>query len=377
MGEFKHKILKALTEKRTLEFKGWNWHINFGFNIEKILFAKTLATLLRSKINIADSLLILEAQFTGNFKYVVSQVKKDVENGQSLSSALEKHPKYFNRIYIGLVNVGEKSGRLVDCLQRVAKQQEKDLQLARNVQTASLYPSIIFICLLGLAALLSYYILPQLVVVFNSFDMPLPWTTKVLLAVALFIRKYGPLLLVLIIAAFIFIKFLIKQEKIRPHWQGFLMNIPFMGELLKKWNLARFCRILGTLLQSGVSIHESLDTTIDSLSNEVYKNLLKKVKAKVLAGLSLGEAIESLYKVDIFPRFVFQLISVGERTGSLEENLIYLAEFYEEEVDSITKNLANVIEPVLLVIIGVIVAIIGAAIISPIYEFIATLSASL
>jgi type II secretory pathway component PulF len=276
-----------------------------------------------------------------------------------------------------LVEVGETSGRLVDCLQRVAKQQEKDLQLARSVQAASLYPAIIFVCLLGLAALLSYYILPQLIIVFNSFNMPLPWTTKALLWVAEFIRSYGPLLLVLIIAGIVFLRILVKQEKVRPYWQGFLMSLPFLGELLKKWNLARFCRILGTLLESGVSIHQALDTSIDSLSNEVYKKLLKKVRAKVLAGLSLGEAIETLNKIEIFPRFVFQLISVGERTGTLEENLIYLAEFYEEEVENISKNMANIIEPVLLVVIGVIVAIIGAAIISPIYEFIATLSASL
>lgn len=371
------KIWGILSEKKSLEFKKLNWHINFGFNVEKILFAKTLATLLRSKINIADSLVILEAQFSGSFKNVLTQVRKDVENGQTLASALAKHPKYFNQIYVGLVNVGEKSGRLVDCLQRVAKQQERDLQLARSVQSSMLYPTIVFICLIGLAALLSYYILPQLIIVFNSFNMALPWTTKALLALAEFIRAYGPLLLVLIIAGIIFFRFLIKQKKIRPYWQGFLINLPFIGELLKKWNLARFCRILGTLLQSGVTIHEALDTAIESLSNEVYRNLLKKVKAKVMGGLTLGEAIETLYKVDLFPRFVFQLISVGERTGTLEDNLIYLAEFYEEEVENMSKNMANIIEPVLLVVIGIIVAIIGSAIISPIYEFISTLSESL
>ncbi len=371
------KILSALSEKRRWEFKNWNWHINFGFNVEKILFAKTLATLLRSKINIADSLVILEAQFSGSFKQAVGAVRKDVENGQTLSSALAKHPKYFNKIYVGLVNVGEKSGRLVECLQRVAKQQEKDLQLSRSIQAASLYPAIIFICLAGLAALLSYYILPQLIIVFTSFNMPLPWTTLALLWLAEFIRQYGPLLLILIIAGILLFRFLVNQEKIRPHWQGFLISLPFLGELLKKWNLARFCRILGTLLESGVSIHEALDTAIESLSNEVYRNLLKKVKAKVLGGLSLGEAIETLYKIDIFPRFVFQLISVGERTGTLEENLIYLAEFYEDEVENISKNMASIIEPVLLIVIGIIVAVIGSAIISPIYEFIATLSESL
>ncbi len=147
MKMIKSKILKALTEKRSLEFKKWNWHINFGFNVEKILFAKTLATLLKAGINIADSLTILEAQFSGSFKFALKQIKKDVENGATLSSALAKHPHYFNKIYIGLVNVGEKSGRLVECLQRVAKQQEKDLLLTRSVQASSLYPSLVFICL--------------------------------------------------------------------------------------------------------------------------------------------------------------------------------------------------------------------------------------
>jgi len=375
--KIKKKVLETLAKSKTKEIKYLNWHINFGFNVEKVLFARTLATILNSGVNIADALRIVEEQSVGQFKYAVSQIRKNVESGQGLASSLTSYPKYFNKVYIGLVNVGEKTGRLAECLNYVAEQQEKDLELARKVQSASLYPSIIFICLLGLAALLSYYILPQLLVIFNSFNMPLPWTTKLLLAIAEIIRDRGLLILILIIALIVFVRYLVRTKAIRPYWQAAGLSLPFFGELIKKLNLARLGLILGTLLKSGIRLNEALEIAIESLDNEVYKIQLKKVKARVLAGLSLGEAIENLYKFDLFPKVVSQMISVGERTGTLEKNILYLADFYEKEVDHVSKNLASVIEPVLLIVVGLIVALIGVAIISPIYEFISTLSHSI
>jgi len=359
------------------EFKYLNWHINFGFNVEKILFARTLATILNSGINIADALRIVEAQSVGQFKLIVANIRKRVESGENLAKALGKYPRYFNPVYVGLVNVGEKTGRLVECLNYVAEQQEKDLELSRKVQSASLYPSIVFVCLLGLAALLSYYILPQLIVIFNSFNMPLPWTTKLLLAVAKIIRDQGILILVIILAVLIFVRYLVRTKTIRPYWQAAGLSLPFFGELIRKLNLARFCLILGTLLKSGIPLNQALDIGIESLSNEVYKIQLKKVKARVVAGLSLGEAIENLNKSDLFPKVVSQMISVGERTGTLEKNILYLSDFYQKDVDNISKNLSSVIEPILLIFVGLIVAIIGAAILSPIYQFIDTLSHSI
>jgi type IV pilus assembly protein PilC len=375
--KIKKQVLETLVESKTKEFKHFNWHINFGFNVEKILFARTLATILNSGVNIADALRIVEAQSVGQFKFVVNQIRKDVESGQDLASALTKYPKYFNEVYVGLVNVGEKTGHLAECLNNVAEQQEKELELARKVQSASLYPAIVFICLLGLAALLSYYILPQLIVIFNSFNMPLPWTTKLLLAAARIIRDWGLLILISIIALLIFVYYIVKTKAIRPYWQAVGLSLPFFGELVKKLTLARFCMFLGVLLKSGIPLNEALKIIFESLGNEVYKIQLKKIQARVLAGLSLGESIENLGRVDLFPKIVSQMISVGERTGTLEKNISYLADFYEKEVDNISKNLVSVIEPVLLIIVGFIVALVAVAIISPIYEFISTLSHSI
>jgi len=370
-------ILGKFTEDKKNDLKGLNFQINFTYNVEKILFARILATLLRSGINIADALVILEEQFVGKFKRVVSSVRGDIESGQSLAKAIQKHPKFFNKVYVGLVNVGETSGRLIETLEKVAQQQEKDLELKRKVQSASFYPVIVLLCLIGLAALLSFYILPQLVVVFASFYMSMPWTTQLLLKVAGVIRDYGFFILIALIVIVILIRIITSLKSVRPYWQGFLMVIPFVGDLIKKLNLARFSRILGVLLESGVPVNKALNTTIESLDNEVYKRLLSQVRKKVISGLSLGEAIEGLDKQDIFPKLVTQMISVGERTGTLEGNLIYLAEFYEKEIDHITKNLSVVIEPVLLVVVGIVVTFLAVAIISPIYEFVSTLSNSI
>lgn len=369
--------MKKFNESKKQEFRGLNWHINFGFLIEKILFARTLSAILRSGVNIADALRIIEAQSIGGFKRIIGKICSDVESGQTLSSALKKYPKYFNLVYVGVVNVGEKSGKLAECLDYVAEQQEKDLELSRKVQSASFYPMIVFVLLLALAALLSFWILPQLIVIFSSFNMPLPWSTKLLLWTAAVIRDHGILILVSLVAAIFFLNFILRTKVVRPFWQAFLMSIPFFGELIKKVNLARFCRILGILIKSGTGFNDSIDITIDSLNNEVYKIQLKKIKERVLSGLSLGEAVSHIGRDDLFPQLVSQMISVGERTGNLEKNLLYLADFYEKEVDNVSKNLSSILEPILLVLIGFIVVIVAVAIISPIYEFIATLSRSI
>lgn len=370
---FKNKI----SETKGQEFKGLNWHINFGFLVEKILFARTLSAILRSGVNIADALRIIEAQSLGGFKNIVKNIRLNVESGQTLANSLKKYPKYFNLVYVGVVNVGEKSGHLADCLDYVAEQQEKDLELSRKVQSASFYPSIVFVLLLALAALLAFWILPQLIVIFTSFNMPLPWSTKMLLWAASVIRDHGLLILTIIIGSLIFLNIILRTKFLKPFWQAFLMSIPFFGELMIKINLARFCRILGILIKSGIGFNDSINITNESLGNEIYKIQLKKIKDKVLSGLSLGEAMQQIERNDLFPQLVAQMISVGERTGNLEKNLLYLADFYEKEVDNISKNLSSILEPVLLVLIGFIVVIVGVAIISPIYEFIATLSRSI
>jgi type IV pilus assembly protein PilC len=381
MGNNNTEIKKqnsVLVDNEVREPKHFNWHIDFGSKMERILFARTLSTILNSGINIVDALRIIEAQSVGQFKIIVYKIRKDVEGGSTLASTLAKYPKYFNQVYVGLVNVGEKSGSLIEGLNYIAEQQEKDLELTRKVQSASLYPIIIFSFLIILTGLLSYYILPQLVTVFSSFDLQLPWTTRLFLSVALIISKHGLVIFISVIVAIALGVYIVKTKIIRPYyWQVVILRLPVFGKIVEKLNLARFCRILGTFLKSGVPISEGVNITLESLSNEVYKKQLKKIKFRVLAGLSLGEAIENLHKPALFPKVVSQMISVGERTGTLEKNLIYLAEFYEKEVDNITKNLASIIEPVLLIIVGLAVALIAIAIISPIYEFVSSLSHSL
>jgi len=372
------KQIPVLIENGARKSKHFNWHIDFGIRMEKVLFAKTLSTILNSGINIVDALRIIEAQSIGQFKSIVCKIRKDVEGGSTLASTIAKYPRYFNKVYVGLVNVGEQSGSLAECLNYIAEQQEKDMELTRKVQSASLYPIIIFSCLAILGALLSYYVLPQLMTVFSSFNVQLPWTTKLFLAGATIIVKHGLLILLSVIAAIVAVVYIVKSKIVRPfYWQAAFLSLPFFGKIIEELNLARLCRILGTFLKSGIPISEAVNITLDSLSNEVYENQLKKIQIRVVAGLSLGEAIENLHKPSLFPKVVSQMISVGERTGTLEKNLIYLAEFYEKEVDNITKDLASVIEPVLLIFVGLIVALVAIAVISPIYEFVSTLSHSL
>jgi len=365
------------TEKKVRK-KKLNLNISIGVKkVEIILFTRTLAILLKSGMNIVDAIAVLEEQFTSGLQKAIGQVRQDVSGGLSLADSLVKHPKYFNSVFVGLVHAGESSGNLVDTLFRISEELEKDLALARKIQAASLSPSLIFMSLIALASLLAYYILPQLVVVFTSFDMELPLTTRMLLGLSIFVKDFGFLVVVAAVIFVFIMRFILRIEFIRPYWQGLLMHVPILGQFIIKVNLVRLNRILAVLLQSGVPISDALDVTIESLSNRVYKIYLRRIKAKVVAGQDLGEVIKNLNKKNYFPQLISQMISVGDKTGTLETNLFYLSEFYERDLDSISKNLTTIIEPILLIFVGIIVALVAIAIISPVYEFVSTLSHSI
>lgn len=343
-------------------------------NVDLILFTRTLSVLLRAGINIDKSFYILEDQFTGSFSRVITKVRKNIEKGRSLSDSLQEYPRYFNEIYVGMVNVGEQSGTLVDSLLNLADQQEKDMELKRKIKAASLSPSIILACLIGLGVLMSYYILPQLITVFNSFDMKLPLSTQVLLWISEFLNKYLLFIIIGLIIFIIIFNMLLKIKAVKTQWQGFVLGLPIIGRLMQKLNLARFCRILGILLESNVPINQALKITINSISNYAYKKQLRKVLKNIRAGKSLSESIKNVKKNKLFPKIIYQMVNVGEKTGTLGQNLLYLADFNEKDVDNYSKNLTTVIEPVLLIVVGIVVALVAISVISPIYEFISTMS---
>lgn len=335
---------------------------------EKLLFTKHLSVMLRSGIPILEALSILIEQTTSpSFRRTLERVFKHIKNGKSLSDAIELSGKTFDQFFISIIGVGEESGTLEQSLDFLSDQLQKDYQLKKKVQGAMLYPTIVFTLVIILGGFIALFILPQLVTFFEAFDTKLPLTTQILLTTANFFKNHGILFFICLGVFIALWSLFIKTKTVKPLWQKMLYAFPLFGKLLTYNQTVRFCRNLGILLKSGVPITAALETTKNTLSSVHYIRAVSYVLQEVKRGKSIDKALTDNRHVRFQP-IVVKMIGVGEKTGKLEESLIYLADFYEQEVDGITKNLSTILEPVLLIFIGLAVGFIALAIISPIYE---------
>lgn len=291
----------------------------------------------------------------------------DVKNGQSLAKSLRKHPEVFNQFYVSLVAVGEESGTLEENLTFLSAQLAKDNALRKKIQGAMLYPGIVLTATLIMGTFIALFVLPKLVEFFESFEVELPLPTKILLFVSQVASNYGLLILAVAIALIIGFRIAISRPFFKAKWHHFLLRIPFLGGLVGYGQIARFSRNFGTLMKSGVPISRSLEITTDTLSNLKFKSDLAEVGKALQKGKGIGDTLSS-NKYFEYPPIVSRMIQIGEKTGKLDETLLYLSDFYEDEIDTLSKNLSTIIEPVLLISIGLLVGFVAVSIISPIYE---------
>ena len=306
------------------------------------------------------------------FKKVLGSVIRQLNNGKSLAESLSRHPDVFNKIFVNLIKAGEASGTLEENLGYLDSQLEKSYDLRKKIKAAMLYPIIILIAATGLVGVLSVFVLPKLIPLFESFNVELPLPTRILLWLIKSFQAYGFFIFGGIAFLVVFFAFISRFKPVKNINHRIILRLPIVGKLNKKINLAYFARTLGVLIKSGIPIVESFDITASTLNNVVYQKQVKKAALEV----QRGEQIAKYFKARprLFPSIFSRMISVGEKTGKLDESLLYLAEFYEKEVDDATKNLSTVLEPILLVIIGFIVGFIAVSIIMPIYKITHNLS---
>lgn len=334
---------------------------------EKLLFTKHLAVMIRAGITLTEALDILKEQAVNrSFYKLLKQLLAEVENGQAFSKGLAQHPQVFDQFYLNLIKIGEESGTLEESLEFLATQLSKDYNLRKKVQGALLYPALIFTATVVMGGFIALFILPQLVNFFSAFDTTLPLATRILLFVAVLMRDHGLLLTGGLALTFTGLFLLFKTPAVKPKWHAFLLKAPIFGRLIHFNELARFCRNLGTLLKSGVPISHSLEITGKTLNNAAFQNGLSHLATEVTKGKPLAGAMDDF--LEVFPRVVSKMVTVGEKTGKLEEVLLYLGDFYEDEIDDFSKNLTTILEPVLLIAIGLVVGFVALAVISPIYE---------
>lgn len=334
---------------------------------EKIVIARNLSSMLEAGLSLTRALTIIEKQTKNlKLKHVVNSLMKDIKAGSPFFTALEKFPKVFSPLFISMVKAGEEGGTLPNALKIVGEQMEKSHTLKKKVKGALLYPSIIVAALLIIGVFMMIYIVPTLQSTFEELDIELPASTRVIIAISSFLVNNTIIALssfVVFITAFIYG---IRTRRGKRIFEFVLLHMPIIGNLTREINSARTARTLAALLSSGVEVVQTFDITTDVLQNSYYKEVLRDAKEKIQKGSTFAEVFEG--KENLYPVLVSEFISVGEETGKLPDMLMEVAKFYEEEVEQKTKDMSTIIEPFLMIIVGVAVGFFAISMISPIYS---------
>ncbi len=334
---------------------------------DQVIFARHLAVMAKAGLPLLDSLkMIRKGAKSKSLIKILDQVIKDVSNGQFLSASLEKFQNVFGDLFVNIIRVGESAGILSENLNYLADELKKKQELKRKVIGALIYPAVVLAATFGITGLLIIFIFPKILPVFQSLNVKLPVTTQVLIAISNLLTNYGFLVLLVVLLAITGFWALLKIKKIRFYSHYFLLYVPVFGKIFRNVSLANFCRTLGLTLKSGIKVVEAVSITAGSISNLAYKNQLLLAVEEVKKGETL--ASHFVKTKHLFPAMLSQMISVGETAGNLSDTLLYLSDFYESEVNEATKNLSNVLEPALMVFMGIIVGFVAISIITPIYE---------
>jgi type IV pilus assembly protein PilC len=333
---------------------------------ELAVFSRQLATMISSGLSILRALYVLEEQTENKFlKDTVVQVRKDVEAGMSLSSAMESHPKVFNPLFIAMTRAGEAGGLLEESLVRVADQLEKDASLRRQIRSAMIYPALVIIFAVGVMMALVAFLVPVFEGVFKQFGGELPAITKVSVLLSHIVVGYWWMMFLGTgLAVFGFIKWKASSWG-RPQWDRFRLRVPMkIGSIVQEVAVARWSRTLASLTAAGVPLLQALEIVGKTGGNIAVEDAMAGVIASVKRG---GTISEPLSKTTIFPTMVTHMVGVGEETGALDAMLEKVADFYEDQVEASVKALTSILEPIMIIVIGSIVGFIVISMYMPLF----------
>ena len=331
------------------------------------IFSRQFATMIEAGMNVVTSLVILEKQTSdAALADVIVVLREDVEGGLLLSEAMRQHPRVFSRLYVAMVEAGEAAGVLDVVLDRVALQIEKEQQIKRRVKSAMMYPTIVLIFATLVLTGMLLFLVPIFQGIFVSLNGHLPMLTQYVVGVSHVLRSYWYVVFPVwggTIYGFLRWK---KSARGRPHWDRFRLHLPMrIGDTILKITMARFSRTLSTLVAAGVDIIQALEITGQTSGNHVVEAALVEVRARVRDGASIAEP---LIENTVFPPMVSQMVRIGEETGELEKMLSKIADFYEDEVDASIQSLTSIIEPIMMIGVGIMVGIILLSMYLPMFK---------
>ncbi|MEK7185366.1 MAG: type II secretion system F family protein [Patescibacteria group bacterium] len=353
-------------------------NINLNFSIpflsgvkinDKILLAKNLATMIEAGLPLTRALSVIERQARNKkFKETVQGLSDDVNRGEALSVAMEKRPKVFSRLFISMVKAGEESGSLAKSLRSVGEQLEKTHQLAKKIRGAMLYPAIILTVMIAIGVLMLIYVVPTLTDVFRELNVQLPLSTRIIIVLSDFLKNHFLIVAGMVVVVAVAISYVLKTVRGRQAYHNLLLHIPVISGITKETNSARTARTISSLLSAGVDFLIATRITEDVVQNVYYKEVLRKASLQIEKGKPISEVF--LAEEWLYPAFVGEMASIGEETGKLGEMFKNVADFYENEVEQKTKDMSTIIEPFLMVIIGIGVGIFAISMLSPIYSLV-------
>jgi type IV pilus assembly protein PilC len=335
-------------------------------NKDVVMFSRQLATLISARVPIIQSLRILEDQITNKYLLlIIRDLIAAVENGESLSLAMSKYDKIFGNVYVSLVRSGEASGSLDKSLVYLADQLEKDYELARKVKSAMTYPGFVLSALVLVLVLMFKFVMPNLTSVLKEQGGSLPPISVALVAFTDFFNKWWWLVLLGLAGVVAAVKYYLSTDAGRRQWDGIKIRLPIIGDIFQKIYLARFSRNLSTLVKGGIPIIKSLEIVADIINNNTYRDIVLDTTNKITAGKSISDGLSGHPE---FPTLVTQMVRVGEQTAQLDDILTKLALFYEREVEAKVSTLTTLLEPLIMIVLGIGVGLLVAGILMPIYN---------
>ncbi len=332
-----------------------------------VVFSRQFSVMVNAGLPILQGLTIVAEQAENpDFRVVMTKVRDDISNGVPLSEAMAKHPKAFTTLYVNMIKAGEQGGILDVILERLSEYMEKAEGVSRKVKSAMMYPIVVMSVAVLVIIFLMVKVVPTFRDVFTSFGAKLPWPTQLIIDVSEFLSSKKAFLLLGALVGFGFLVSMYRKTKTGAYnWDNMLMKIPVFGVLARKAAVAKFARTLGTLIKSGVPIMDALETVAKTAGNLVVERAVFNARDSVREGKTLTQPLK---ESKVFPPMVTQMINVGEETGALDQMLSKIADFYESEVDAAVEGLTSIIEPILIVFLGVTIGFIVVAMFMPMFE---------
>ena len=365
-------LIRSKKKKGETKAKAKGKGFSFGkpkVKVEDVLiFSKQFATMVKAGLPILEVLAMLRDQLEGPaIKEVIEDIRKSLEGGVTLSKCFEKYPQYFDNVYCNLIKAGEASGKLDVFLLKIVDSLEKKEKIKKKIKSALMYPAIMFSVAITVSAFMLIKVVPVFAKMYDGMGLDLPKPTAVIMSMSDFLRGTGGMvLLISLISFFVVFKYLTaKNEKIKYRWHKQVLKLPVFGDLILKSLLARISLIMGNLRAAGVNLLESIEIAKSVSSNVVVSEALENVKKGVFSGDTLTKLF---LKEPLFPPTFSQLISVGEQTGQLDEMFGSVAMYYEEEFDGAVDNMSSLIEPIMIVFMGVMIGGLMIAMYSPIFN---------